>query len=204
MANPWDSEPSFINHGGLNHILSTNKKICSDISSNPAQVSSNHSSIVFINTLRELTALNKEQVKVTLELKQRQLSKEFYNVLSTSVLDGLISMVDFLANHLQNIIEQKDIIVQHLQEPFVGKPMAIDSKYHNDVCDFFPVIAKNLAELASTLNNIEWAHRYSVQSSNLGTSMQLIDDSLKQLQTQHSAIMAVRDLMNKRMKVVKS
>ena len=38
MANPWDSEPSFINHGGLNHILLTNKKICSDISSHPAQV----------------------------------------------------------------------------------------------------------------------------------------------------------------------
>jgi len=39
-------------------------------------------------------------------------------------------MIDFLSNHLQNVIEQKDLITTHLHEPFVGKPLAIDSSHH--------------------------------------------------------------------------
>jgi len=199
MANPWDSEPSFINHGGLNQILLTNRKICSDKSSHPNNESSNHSSVYFINVLRELTSLNKEQVKVSLELKQRQLHQEFFNILSTDVLDGLISMVDFLSSHMQNIIDQKGQIIHHLHEPFVGKPLAIEAEYHSDVCKFFPLIAKQLAELSSTLNNIEWVNKYSVQSSNLGSTLDVIGQSLISLERQYNSIMEVRDLMNKRL-----
>ena len=47
-----------------------------------------------------------------------------------SITDGLISMVDFLSNHMQNVIEQKEKVIQHLHEPFVGKPLAIDAEYH--------------------------------------------------------------------------
>ena len=38
MTNPWDSDPSFVNHGGLNHILTTNKKLCNDEPSHSYQV----------------------------------------------------------------------------------------------------------------------------------------------------------------------
>lgn len=45
-------------------------------------------------------------------------------------LDGLIGMVDFLSSHLQQIIDNKNKIIEHLHQPFVGKPIAMDSAYH--------------------------------------------------------------------------
>ena len=44
--------------------------------------------------------------------------------------DGLISMVEFLTKHLQQIIDNKEVLIQRLHQPFVGEHLAIDSSHH--------------------------------------------------------------------------
>lgn len=193
-SNPWEGDPAFINLGGLKHILDTYKRFSA--SASQCSGGEKNSSVEYFDSLRNITKLNREQTKVGIELQSHRLYEEFYNILHTDVLDGMISMVDFLSQHLQQIIDHKQLIVDRLQKPFVGEYMTVDVDYHSDVCEFFPLIANNLADLSKILHNIEWINNYSIRNSNLSDTLKTVMSALSTLQRQYQGMNETRDLMN--------
>ena len=191
--NPSEIKHVFTNLGGLEHILSINT--IPNVSNYQSNIG-HHSSVQFINLLKQLTQHNKEILKHSIYNELHSMYKVFFNVLHTDVLDGLISMVDMLSNHLQQIIENKEKLIGYLYNPHLGGHIAVDISYHQYVNDFHPIILSNITELSRTLKDFEWINKFSIRNTELHQTLESILSTLAFLQNHCHSLSESRDLMS--------
>jgi len=196
MSNPWEVEPTFVNIGGLSTILKINKTICSIDCSNQTK-SRNENSIEFIERLKELAELNKEQANIMYEYQMKNLISDYHNILNTSMFDGLISMLDYMTNHLQLIINNKQVLVNRLHKPFVGKYLSVESNYHDLVSKFFPNIVDQVANVSTNLKNLEWVNGFTIRKTDFKDSLDLLLKDLSILQNLFQGMNECRDTLDK-------
>lgn len=195
--NPWHGNPIYTKTGGLDLILSVHNKITNnDKNTSIAPNIDKYSSIQLINILKEISGLNEEFLEKSSRKEWNKLYNDFHNILDTDVLDRLLSMIENLSKHFQEIIENKDRLVEHLHKPHLGDYIAVDSSHHEEICSFYPLIASNLADLSQILKNFEWFYKFSVKSSMLKQTLESISSSSDLLQSNSKMVKESRDLMN--------
>ena len=158
---------------------------------NPEQ----YSSVRFIRLLKELDGLNDEMYSLKRKQEYQKVHKEFHRILSTDVIDGFVAMVDFLYQHLQKIMENKTVLIKRLHKPYLGDYISVAPSCHEDICQFYPLIASNLADLASVLQNFEWIYKFSIRRSSLEDTLKVISRAASLTQEAKDAMKSTRELL---------
>ena len=198
QSNPWDAKHSV--RDGLSLIASTSKefrarKRVKRVKLDSSDKVKDYSSVRFIHFLKESDRLNDEIYSLKRRQEWQKVHKDFHRILSTDVIEGFVSMVDFLYQHLCKIVENKNILVKHMQKTYLADHVPVDANFHEDICRFYPLIASNIAGLLSVLQNFEWMCKFSLERSSIEETLEAISRASIIVQEAQDSMKETRELL---------
>ncbi|XP_066951239.1 HAUS augmin-like complex subunit 2 [Macrobrachium rosenbergii] len=87
----------------------------------------------FLECFSHLTAVRGELAMVEEKFNSAQLNKLSSNLIHPAVVGEHISRCQEAEKHLRTIIENKDLLIYHLQQPFITNYLTMHYQYHRDL-----------------------------------------------------------------------
>ncbi|XP_047138364.1 uncharacterized protein LOC100198418 [Hydra vulgaris] len=190
-SNPWTSGSL----DGFKKIIDINERFTNGSTLHQLENAERHASVEFIEILKELTKKNKELTHINFEIQRTKLYKQFYSIMSSDILDNLLSMVEFLSEHFQMVIDNKATLTNKFRTLYLGDYLNVDVSYHSDICDFFPRVACIVNDLQTVLQNIEWFQLKFFESGDFKDSLDVVASALSNIQNHYQVIIESRDAM---------
>lgn len=153
-------------------------------------------SVSLIRLLREISRLGKALDKVNLEIQCHLKEAETRDVTHVDILGSKCQQLEQLSNQLSVIIGTKDELISRLQQPFVGEYLEIDAAHHKSTAEVLPMIASNLANFPTLLENMTWIKNFSLADGQLLTVLTHIESSFAEIQSFYQALCQGRNLMS--------
>ncbi|XP_068206969.1 HAUS augmin-like complex subunit 2 [Palaemon carinicauda] len=95
--------------------------------------SSNQAVNDFLECFSRLTVVRKEIVEMEEKLNSAKLNKLSSELIHPAVVGEHISWCQEAEKHLRTIIENKDLFIYHLQQPFITNYLTMHYQYHRDL-----------------------------------------------------------------------
>lgn len=201
-SNPWSPSSTYIDVGSLQNIVNFAEKTGHidrknvDIEGIRRRVEMTSPSVTLIRLLREITRLGKALDKVNLEIQCHLKDAETRDITHVDLLGSKCQQLEQLSNQLSAIIEKKDELISRLQQPFVGEFLEIDAAHHKNTAEVLPMIASNLANFPTLLENMMWIKNFSLADGQLLTVLSHIESSFAEIQSFYQALCQGRNLMS--------
>lgn len=211
--NPWVLGASYVSIGGLRRILKfadTSKMAPEDVQDiqfskklqeiDKEGFSNIPSSMKQIKFLTEISRLDEELNKLQEEKEHNTIFKGTSDLTDYKVLDETVYMLEDLCKHLQDVIDNKDKLIRQLREAH-DDHMTVDADLHREMIECFPLMARQLGDLNTRLENIVWTNKFSIEDSNMNSTCRSLASRLADIQTYYQLIDETRALMRTRVKI---
>ncbi|XP_071536536.1 uncharacterized protein [Panulirus ornatus] len=137
----YPDEPEGDADNVLNVISSVNQSSCAT-SHNFTQAMSN-----FLEDISALVKLNQELAAIDENINNATLNEKSSTLMHPEILGNLSTWCQEVEQHLQLTIENKDLLIYHLQQPLVSNFLTMHYQYHKDLISL-------VGELVDMLNNV--------------------------------------------------
>lgn len=215
-SNPWAVHASYISVGNLRNILkvaqpTNQQETLSHVLKETMTASSLHAegelkdqkdavaSLQQILLLKKIAELDEQLSMLQKEANQSFARKSTADLTDSKALDALVSLVEDMCHHLQNILCNKGILMTRCQEAYEDY-LTIGVEYHRDLVECFPLIAKQLGELTSFLNSVTWTNQISIDDSNMSSNCRNVSSRLAMIQSFYQTLDQTRALMRTRLR----
>ncbi|XP_065066126.1 uncharacterized protein LOC135692037 [Rhopilema esculentum] len=132
QSNPWASGASYVSVGGLQKALKIAQSpgyqgLLLDTGRSTGRVAT--SSIEQIQHLKEIAKLDEKVNELQLDIQHKVALQNTADLTDPSSLDSMLKMLEELCNHLQAIMDKKQVLIGRLQEAYEDH-LTVDANYH--------------------------------------------------------------------------
>ncbi|XP_064649918.1 uncharacterized protein LOC135501630 [Lineus longissimus] len=200
QQNPWDSDIPTL--GKINDVLAlAERKGYGNLLRERAEeelkeyILENSPSIMLMSLLKGLTRKKKELDRVKLQIDCRMRDKETADITHVDQQEKHAEMIGEMNTHVQAIMNTKDLLINRLQRPYVGKYIKMEAAYHRYAGELFKLATPILADLAMHLDDIKWSKNLNVDDGAVETILGEISSALAEVTTNFQSMLRVRDSM---------
>ncbi|KAL4240647.1 hypothetical protein ACF0H5_001438 [Mactra antiquata] len=158
-------------------------------------------SMKLIQVLKKMARARAELNKINLEIQCRMQDKETRDVTHLDILEKRIEKIKQLNSHIESVIDDKDQLIQRLQQPFQGEYLKLEAQYHRFACEVFQKITPLLGELSTNLENITWAKSLSFNDGRLDALISELYSTLNAMQTSFQSLCQIQQSVGQLHKV---
>ncbi|ELU03456.1 hypothetical protein CAPTEDRAFT_135097 [Capitella teleta] len=157
-VNPWtEDDTSFGTIKRFLRLAANTGHLRPETSENLDNLARRYPSIRLMRLLKEIEETKKEIHKVGVSIQQRLQERETHDILHPQSLAKKVDVINGINTNLQDVLSHKSSLISRLQCPYVGDFIRIEASHKRYASELFTQLAPVLSELASNLENIEWA-----------------------------------------------
>ncbi|KAK7113195.1 uncharacterized protein [Littorina saxatilis] len=145
-------------------------------------------SLKMIQLQREISQHCNRLNEVNSEIQKRVLYHETKDILDINFMEGRTKELKVFSEHLQTVVSNKEVIINRLQQPFVGDFVKIEAAFHRYASELFTHLAPILSDLTSHLDDLTWVNSSGVNPGQLDTLVTDLSGALASIQTNYQSI----------------
>jgi len=161
----------------------------------PRRKARDASSLQLIETIEELGKLGNEIAalqQLILINREDELSnmKALY---SSADIENKIEMIDKLCNHIKKVIDNKNRIITHLQQPFAGEYIIIEAKHQSEFLELIRQMCTDLYQLDRNVSCLLWVANFNAGKDKLEAGLDQISGEIAKRQRFYETLQQLRD-----------
>ncbi|KAG9305906.1 hypothetical protein G9A89_016558 [Geosiphon pyriformis] len=114
------------------------------------------SSIRLMDLLDELLSVQDNIEKLRKDIIKFKDTQETHDLVQSSELEKKITILKDLGKQVELILENKQILITRLKDPYIGDHIDVEPQYHQVVAELFPTIMQNIALVPHDLESMKW------------------------------------------------
>lgn len=186
--NPWSTDRCTATLKSAILLAQRTGHFVRNVGPNDAKLLAERPSLKQIGLQREISRQRKELNKTNLEIHQKMQHHETKDLIQEDVLGKKTEQLKALSSHLQCITNNKDSLINRLQQPFVGDHIRVNAAYHKETVNLFRRVAPLLSGLAAYLDDISWMNKQDFANGKLDDVLSELSVVLANLQSNFQAI----------------
>eukprot|EP01091_Cochliopodium_minus_P016786 TRINITY_DN6389_c0_g1_i2.p1 TRINITY_DN6389_c0_g1~~TRINITY_DN6389_c0_g1_i2.p1 ORF type:complete len:146 (-),score=28.28 TRINITY_DN6389_c0_g1_i2:150-587(-) len=121
-------------------------------------------SVKLINNLEINSQLNQDLNKLEMQNKNYIFVEKYKDLLEEDILSNRIEILKNFIEHINNLIESKDMLSNYIQQPFTEEEnyLPIEPKYQKKFVSLFQHFSQQINNMNMNVESLKWIHSHTL------------------------------------------